>query len=97
VSGRVVGVKAMEKEVTELIVRSHDSTERVEFAVVAVQHVEGVTIRFEWWRRLLREAMSRWLPNIRNIPLAIEAILIVDGERVVLGWDESNCFAWMNM
>lgn len=95
VKGKIVGIRAMEKEVTEFIVKNDEWMETAEHALVSVQHVQGVTVDLGWWGRLVRWALSGWALTLRRIPLETEFVLIERGVRTkkVLGEPEAERLA----
>ncbi|KAI0334082.1 hypothetical protein GY45DRAFT_1382800 [Cubamyces sp. BRFM 1775] len=69
VFGTLVGIRSMEAEVTELILRNEDEWSATEYAYLAIPHVEGLTLSFPWWLRALRWLLKPLLPDTRRIPL----------------------------
>lgn len=75
IAGRVVGVRTMELAVTEFIVLNEEHQSLVEYAYLTVQHVEGVTVAMEAWRRLVRTALLPILPHTRHVPTVKDAVI----------------------
>ncbi|KAL1938743.1 hypothetical protein VTO73DRAFT_11346 [Trametes versicolor] len=69
VEGEIVGVRAMELAVTELIVSNKNPRSTIEWAYLSVQHLEGVTVALGFWRAVWRTISLPFLPHTRHVPL----------------------------
>lgn len=78
ITGRVVGIRTMELAVTEFIVLNEESQSLVEYAYLTVQHIEGVTVAMEAWRRLVRTALLPLLPHTRHVPIERNAVITTE-------------------
>lgn len=76
ITGRIVGVRAMELAVTEFIVLNEANQSMVEYAYLTVQHIHGVTVALELWRRIARTALLPFLPHTRHVPIEKNAVVI---------------------
>lgn len=75
VEGEITGIRAMEENITEFVVRNEVALSDVVHAVLAVKHIEGVTVRLGTWKRLLRATVLRPLQGTRSIPLELNAVV----------------------
>lgn len=73
VEGKIVGVRALEKNITELIVENRDRTTATAYAYLAIHHVEGKTVHLPLWLRALRATLHPLLPATRDIPIETDA------------------------
>ena len=69
IHGTIMGVRTMDPEVTELVLRNNDEQGKIKYAYISLPHVEGVTIRLPMWMRLLRWIVVKLVPRTRRIPL----------------------------
>ncbi|KAL1940027.1 hypothetical protein VTO73DRAFT_9362 [Trametes versicolor] len=73
VEGTIVDIRTTEATTTELVVRNEDAFADVTHAVLAIQHIEGVTVCLSAWKKLLRATVLRPLTRTRHIPLERDA------------------------
>ncbi|KAL1941847.1 hypothetical protein VTO73DRAFT_6847 [Trametes versicolor] len=76
IEGTITEVRAMEETVTELVMRNDNAELDVAKAVLAIQHIEGVTVRLPKWKKLLRATILRPLPETRWIPIEPDAAVV---------------------
>lgn len=76
VEGEITGIRAMEANITEFVVKNEVAFSDVTHAVLAVKHIEGVTVRLGVWKRILRATVLRPLPDTRSVPLELNAVII---------------------
>ncbi|KAL1948372.1 hypothetical protein VTO73DRAFT_12447 [Trametes versicolor] len=76
VEGTITGVRAMEREVTEFVVRNENPRSATAYAYLAIEHTQGKTVYFECWRRVLRWLMMPTLDTTRRIPTEREALVL---------------------
>lgn len=78
VRGRVIGVRAMDKNITEFVVRNEAEWAREAYAYLAIKHIQGTTVKLGAWRALLRSTIQKPGPATRDIPLETDAIVYRD-------------------
>ncbi|KAJ8490051.1 hypothetical protein ONZ51_g2531 [Trametes cubensis] len=54
IRGRIIGIRAMEPEVTEFVLKNDNDDLNTKYAYVAVPHVEGTMVCLPWWARVVR-------------------------------------------
>ncbi|KAI0654340.1 hypothetical protein C8Q70DRAFT_926078 [Cubamyces menziesii] len=69
IRGRIVGIRAMEAEVTELVLKNDNAESSTEFAYVAIPHLEGTTVRLSTWMKVVRWIVITLSPRTRRIPI----------------------------
>ncbi|KAI0667419.1 hypothetical protein C8Q78DRAFT_981849 [Trametes maxima] len=75
VEGEIIGLRAMEKHLTEFVVKNERGGSTIEYAYVAVPHHEGVTVQTGWI-----ESLFRWI--IAPFLLETRTILIMDRTQI---------------
>ncbi len=81
IEGKVVSVRAMERTVTELVVKNDDQGARTKYAYLTIHHEDGVTVHLAMWLRVLRKLLLPTLPETRHVPLERNAILLPTPRR----------------
>ncbi|EIW64003.1 uncharacterized protein TRAVEDRAFT_16231 [Trametes versicolor FP-101664 SS1] len=76
VVGRITGVRAMERETTEFIVSNENPRSATAYVYLTIQHVQGETVDFEYWRRILRWLMQPMLATTRRVPMERGALVL---------------------
>lgn len=76
VEGEIIGIRTVELAVTEFILRNEVNQSLVEHAYLAIQHIEGVTVRLGLWRRIVRTLALPVLAHTRHVPLERRAVVI---------------------
>ncbi len=71
VTGEVVRVRATSTAVTEFVVQNEDDASPVVFACIAIQHIQGQTVRLSLWERIWRVVVRPAAPE-RCIPLELD-------------------------
>lgn len=79
--GMITEVRTMEATVTEFVMVNENVELDVAKVVLAIQHVEGETVRLPVWKKLLRATILRPLPETRWIPLEMDATVARMGDR----------------
>ncbi|OJT01593.1 hypothetical protein TRAPUB_7935 [Trametes pubescens] len=69
VEGVIVGIRTMELAITEFIVKNDDYKSTIEYAYLTIQHIQGVTVNLDIWRRALRTFLLPLLPHTRHVAL----------------------------
>ncbi|KAL1941468.1 hypothetical protein VTO73DRAFT_7285 [Trametes versicolor] len=81
IEGRIVGIRALELAVTELIVLNEVKQSLVEHAYITVQHTNGATVSLGIWHRIMRTLLLPFLPHTRHVPVERNAVVIIDEEQ----------------
>lgn len=76
VEGEITGIRTMEAGTTEFVVKNEVAFSDVVYAVLAIEHIQGVTVRLSAWKRLLRATVMRPLPETRTVPLELDAVVV---------------------
>ncbi|KAI0353363.1 hypothetical protein OH77DRAFT_1373996, partial [Trametes cingulata] len=74
--GTIVAVRTMEETITEFAVQNENDQSAATFAYLAIQHIQGQTVRLSIWESFLREYVLRPLPKTRHIPLERNAVIL---------------------
>ncbi|KAH9898258.1 hypothetical protein C8Q73DRAFT_663998 [Cubamyces lactineus] len=69
IEGTVTGIRTMEADYVELILKNEDKWSATEYAYLAMAYEEGLTVALPWWVVLARWLLRPFLPNTRRIPL----------------------------
>ncbi|KAI0361158.1 hypothetical protein OH77DRAFT_402102 [Trametes cingulata] len=80
--GTVITIRAMEKTVTEFVVRNENDQSPVSAAYIAVEHLPGTTVRLSLCESLIRLALSPFLPSTRRIPIERNAVVLRNVTRL---------------
>ncbi|KAL1945934.1 hypothetical protein VTO73DRAFT_1936 [Trametes versicolor] len=78
IAGRIVGIRTMELAVTEFIVFNEENCSLVEHAYLSIQHIQGVTVMLDPWRRMARTILLPFLPHTRHVPIEKNAVVIME-------------------
>lgn len=68
IAGRIIGIRSMEKAVTEFVIKNEIYHSQTEHAYLAVPHIEGLTVSLNVWQWIARSILSPILPDTRRIP-----------------------------
>lgn len=79
--GKVIGIRSLEKSITELVVKNEDSTTTTAYAYLAIHHAEGRTISLPLTMRILRAVLSPLLLATRDVPIEGNAVITADDSR----------------
>lgn len=74
IEGRITRIRAVDATVTEFVVKNGDRFANATYAYVAIQHIQGHTVRLSVGRRILRAA-TRPATGERRIPLELDATI----------------------
>ncbi|KAI0650252.1 hypothetical protein C8Q79DRAFT_886907, partial [Trametes meyenii] len=74
IEGSIIGVKAVERDLVEFVVRNETPRSIISHAYLAVPRMEGVTVRLEWWRRILWALLAWTIPKVRTVQLEDNAV-----------------------
>ncbi|KAI0650595.1 hypothetical protein C8Q79DRAFT_923822 [Trametes meyenii] len=82
VAGPIVGIRAMDQKIVELIVRN-DRMERsmVAYAYITVKNLHGVTTNLPMWRRAIAATGILGAGETRDVPLEMNAIVLSKAAR----------------
>lgn len=69
VEGRIVGIRAIELDIVEFVIRNDVYHSPVEHAYLAVKYVPGATVNLTLWQWAIRAALLPLLPRTRTAPL----------------------------
>ncbi|KAI0650456.1 hypothetical protein C8Q79DRAFT_1006723 [Trametes meyenii] len=75
VMGCIVGIRAMERTLTEFIVKNHHPRSTITYAYVVIPHREGETVEFPWCLRLARSIILPFLQETRSVQFIKNAFL----------------------
>ncbi|OJT14556.1 hypothetical protein TRAPUB_8889 [Trametes pubescens] len=78
IMGRIVGIRSMEENITEFVVRNEAEWAREAYAYLAIKHIPGVTVKLGAWKALLRSTIRRPAKATRDIPIEADAIVYRD-------------------
>ncbi|KAI0349395.1 hypothetical protein OH77DRAFT_1269952 [Trametes cingulata] len=76
VIGTIVAVRTMETTITEFAVRNENDQSPATYAYLAIQHIQGLTVNLNLWQTIVRTLLLRTLPQTRNIPLELDAVIL---------------------
>ncbi|EIW58332.1 uncharacterized protein TRAVEDRAFT_20369 [Trametes versicolor FP-101664 SS1] len=79
VVGEVTRVRSTNSAVTEFIVQNENDTSPIIFACLAIQHIQGQTVRMGLWESIIRQIVRPPAPE-RCIPLELDATVVREGE-----------------
>ncbi|OJT08503.1 hypothetical protein TRAPUB_686 [Trametes pubescens] len=79
VVGEVTRVRSTSSAVTEFIVQNENDTSPIIFACLAIQHIQGQTVRMSLWEKIVRQIIRPPAPE-RCIPLELDAAVIREDE-----------------
>ncbi|KAI0645433.1 hypothetical protein C8Q79DRAFT_872946, partial [Trametes meyenii] len=74
IEGPIIGVKAVESDLVEFVVRNETPGAIVSHAYLTVPKIDGVTMHLEWWRRVLWAMVNWTIPKVRTAQYEDNAI-----------------------
>ncbi|KAI0336023.1 hypothetical protein GY45DRAFT_1402416 [Cubamyces sp. BRFM 1775] len=93
VRGRIVGIRAMEKNLLELVVKNTLPRSATMYAYLTVSYLEGITISLKRWTWLATWIARKLLQETRRVPVDRGAIILHsrgDGIRMRDDSDDDN-------
>ncbi|OJT03431.1 hypothetical protein TRAPUB_5850 [Trametes pubescens] len=82
VIGVVEGIRAMEEEVIEFVVKNNNSTSSTTHALLAVQRIQGKTVKISLWERVRHALLAPHPPTLRKVLLETNTIVFLDTTTV---------------
>ncbi|OJT04483.1 hypothetical protein TRAPUB_4753 [Trametes pubescens] len=79
VIGEVIRVRSTNSAITEFVVHNENDASPVIFACVAIQHIQGQTVRMSLWEKIARYCLRLPAPE-RCIPLELDATIVREDE-----------------
>ncbi|KAL1944956.1 hypothetical protein VTO73DRAFT_2576 [Trametes versicolor] len=75
IEGRIIAIRAMEKEITEFVIKNEHDRSTTKYAYLTVEHDQGVTVHLNTWRRAMRHILLPFLLKTRYAPVEPDAMI----------------------
>ncbi|EIW64972.1 uncharacterized protein TRAVEDRAFT_16879 [Trametes versicolor FP-101664 SS1] len=75
VAGKIIGIRTLERNTVELVVKNDDISTRTAYAYLTVHHAEGKTVHLPLGLRAIRAVSRPFLQKTRDVPIEHDAVI----------------------